>query len=171
MKRVTIILAMLITIAAHASVIETDALGCMPTGIAMSKGGVLFAAYHESGGSSEGISIICSRNQGSDWDWVMTFKEASRCVLWRGFSGEMRAFLTVGDDIRVSVCSAPDKTPDLWTEPASIAKGYCSNAPVVLRNGAVLLPVYLFEPDGPGVLFSMDRGPAPGCRTVRTISR
>jgi len=158
MKRLAIIFTLLFAMTTHAAVIETDALNCRPTGIAMSKGGILFAAYHTSGGSEDGTSIICSRNQGTDWDRVTMFSQASRCVLWRGFSGEFRAFLTIGEHIYVSVCSDPDNTPSVWTEPSVIAKGYCSSSPVVLRNGAVLLPVYLYESDGPGVLFSMDRG-------------
>ena len=158
MKRVAIIFTLLFAMTTHAAVIETDALDCRPTGIAMSKGGILFAAYHTSGGSEDGISIICSRNQGTDWDRVTMFSQASRCVLWRGFSGEFRAFLSIGENIYVAVCSDPDNAPSVWTEPSVIAKGYCSSSPVVLRNGAVLLPVYLYESDGPGVLFSMDRG-------------
>ena len=160
MKRFGIIISLLMAIVstADAAVIESDALECRSTGIAMSKGGVLFAAYSTEGGNKNGVHIICSRNQGEDWENIKTFENASICVLWRGFSGEVRAFITIGDNIYVSVCADPDGSSSSWSEPEAIAKGYCTSAPVVLRNGAVLLPVYLHESDGPGVLFSMDRG-------------
>jgi endonuclease/exonuclease/phosphatase family metal-dependent hydrolase len=160
MKRIYIIFILILAFVATASgtVIETDALECKPTGIAMSRGGKLFAALHYAGGSKNGICIIHSENHGADWENTAEFANASRGVLWRGFAGELRCFLTIGESICMSVCANPDTTPSAWSEAVPVAKGYCSSTPVVLRNGAILLPVYLFESNGPGVLISMDRG-------------
>lgn len=152
------VIAMLMAGAAYSAPIETDALECRPTGIAASAGGTLFAALEMKGGSSDGIEIVSSATQGSVWNSVIRIASARDGVLWRGFAGELRLFYSIGDDLYMSVCPAPDSQPGAWSEGRAIAKGYCSSAPVVLRNGAVTLPAYLYEPDGPAVLFSMDRG-------------
>lgn len=143
---------------AHAAPIAADASQCRPTGLAMSKGGVLFAALEMKGGSEDGVTLISSGTQGADWKTLFRVDSARDCILWRGFAGELRMFYSVGEDLFMSICPDPDNAPQMWSDAALIAKGYCSSAPVVMRNGAVALPVYLYESDGPAVLFSMDRG-------------
>lgn len=95
---------------------------------------------------------------GETWTKDTAIDNATDAVLWRGFAGELRMFFTREGNVMMSICPEPDASLNAWSEPIALAKGYCCSTPVVLRNGAVLFPVCLSEPYGPGVLFSMNRG-------------
>ncbi|MGM9763031.1 MAG: endonuclease/exonuclease/phosphatase family protein [Candidatus Cryptobacteroides sp.] len=148
-----ILLLLLLSVPGFGAVLKISADELRPSGLAATKGGVLVAALQ-----ADNSSILIKGNATADsWTQFMKLDGATDAVLWRGFAGELRLFYTHSGDICMRICPAPDSEPDVWTDAVVIAKGYCSSAPVALRNGAVLLPVFLSEKGSPGVLFSMDR--------------
>lgn len=126
-----------------------------PTGLVMTPGGRLLAAIQ----ADDKVCLLSSNSKGDKWEKVQELPALSDAVLWRGFSGEIRLFATAADgSLTMRVCARADEGVPAWSEPVSLAKGYCSAPPVVLRNGAVLLPAYLSEEKAVGTLLSMDRG-------------
>ena len=145
---------MTLSVSGFAAGLQTDALNLCPTGLAATKAGALVAALEADGNTL----ILKSTTFGELWTLQTRWEDAHNATLWRGFSGEMRLFFNRGGDIYMSVCPNPDMDLENWSTPVFLANGLCSSAPIALRGGAVLLPVYLSDNDCPGVLFSIDRG-------------
>lgn len=155
MRRIfTIFAALLLSVSLWAAGLQIEAVDVHPTGFTFTKAGTLVAALQ----ADASTVLISSSTSGETWTRIADISDANDAVLWRGFAGELRIFFTRNGRILMSTCSDPDGAPGSWTAPIDIAGGYCSSTPVVLRNGAVLIPAYLSDPKGPGVLFSMNRG-------------
>lgn len=153
----------LLPLSLWAAPIGLDALSVRPTGLVMTPGGSLVAAVQ----ADDAVCLIRSASQGEKWDKLQVLPNLSDAVLWRGFAGEVRLFATDAEGfLTMRVCRNLDEASPAWSAPEVLARGYCSAPPVLLRNGAILLPAYLSDSDGPGVLLSMDRGgrwfPRPG---------
>lgn len=128
-----------------AAPLHLDVKNLRPTSLIMPSEGRILCSLE----ADDAVMLIRTDTDGGSWETVSVIDKASRPVLWCGFGGKVWLFYTQNGSLMMSIDGSPAR---------EIAKGYCSSAPTVLRNGMTLLPVCMEEGEERiGMLMSMDR--------------